>query len=231
MHAAVEVVRAHDAPCPALDDGLAECGQVYLVERAVVEIDVDRVAVRLLVVERIVLDACGHALLLYLADVGHGHLAGKVGVLAHVLEVAASERRAVYVDAGTEQHVLLAVARLGTYRAAVERRHVAVPSRGQGRERGIGRARVVGPAGLLPLVPQHLGTYAVRAVGAPQLGDAQTRHAGRREFRLGVDHGYLFVERHSRQCVLDALLDSGGGVEIDRSLLCLGERRSERDGA
>ena len=105
----VEVVSTHDAPSACLGDCRLESRQINLMERAVVYHYVHLMAVFLIVVERIVLHASGNALRLQPLDIWHHHAAGQIGVFAHVLEVAAVERRAVDVDARPQYHVFAAV--------------------------------------------------------------------------------------------------------------------------
>ena len=159
--------------------------------------------------------AGGNAVLLHLLDVGNDHPRGEVGILAHVLEIAAVERRAVDVHAGAQQDVFLAVAGLLADGFAVEGRHFGIPRRGKARQRRESRAGVVRPAGLVPFVPQDLGADAVRAVGAPHLGNAQARDSRRREFRLRVEDGDLLFEGHARKGVLDTFFNRLRFVEVD----------------
>ena len=218
MLALIFIIGAHDRPGPALADGSFEGRQVNFVQGPVVDLDVDAVAVHLLVVQRIVLHAGGHAVLLHPLNIGNHHPRGKEGVFAHILEITAVQRRAVDVHARAQQDVLLAVAGLLADGFAVEGRHLGIPRRGEARQGRESRAGIVRPAGLLPLVPQNLGTNAVRAVGAPHLGDAQTGNARRGEFRLRMQDGDLLFEGHPRKCVLDALFDRLRLVEVDRNV-------------
>ena len=227
----VEVVGTHDAPGLALGDGGTEGGQIDFVQCAVAHHDVHLMAILLVVVQRVVLHAGRHTLRLQSLHVGHHHARGQPRVLAHVLEVAAGQRRAVDVDARTQYHVLAAIARFLAKALAVEACQVGIPRGSQTGECREGHARVVGLAGLHPLVPQHVGAHAVGAVVGPEVGHAQTRHACCREFRLRVDHAYFLVERHARQRVVDALLQRLRLVEIDRPLLglCRKEGRGQHD--
>ena len=172
----IEVVGAHDGPCAAFLDCRLECGQVDFVERAVVDYHVGVVAVDLMVVEGEVLHAGCHSVGLHSLDVGDYHGRGQIGVLSHVFEVASVERGAVDVHSGAEQHGLVAVARLLSYALAVEQGHVLVPCGGEAGECGIGYAGVIGPARLVPFVPENFGAYAVGAVRRPDVGDAETGH-------------------------------------------------------
>ena len=192
MLAFVEVVGAHDGPgLPLLHGGL-EGGQVNLVERAVVHDDVGVVAVHLVVIQRIVLDADGHAVALHALHIRHHHPGSQIRIFSKVFEVAPVQGRAVDVHPGAQEHVLFAIARLLADAPAVEQGHVGVPGSGQARQRGKGHARVIGPAGLIPLVPQHFRTHAVGAVVCPQLRNAQAADARAAELGLRVNHVDLF---------------------------------------
>ena len=226
--AQIAVVGAHDAPRAAVDHRPAEGRQVDLAQGPFADHDVDRSAPLLLVVQGEVLDAGRHAVLLQLLDVGHDHLARQAGVLTHVLEVAAVERRAVDVDTRAQQHILLAVAGLFADGPAVAGGHLRVPRGGQGRQCREGRDRVAGPAGIVPAVPFDLGADPVGTVAHHQFGDPQPRHAGRGEFRLGVAQGHLLLEGHSLQGILDALFDRGVVLQIERSGLLAPCARGER---
>ena len=215
MLALIFIVGAHDRPGTALLDGRLEGRKVNLVQRPVTDLNVDAVAVHLLIIQREVLHAGGDAVLLHLPDIGNDHPRGEEGVLAHILEIAAVERRAVDVHAGAQQDVFLAVAGLLADGFAVEGRHFGIPRRSETRQGREGRAGVVRPAGLLPLVPQHLGADAVRTVGAPHLGNAQARNSRRREFRLRVEDGDLLFEGHARKGVLDTFFNRLRFVEVD----------------
>ena len=215
MLALVFIIGAHDGPCPALLDSRLEGRKVNLVEGPVVDLDVDAVAVLLLIVQREVLDAGGDAVLLHLLNIGNHHPRSEERIFAHILEIAAVERRAVDVHAGTQQDVLFAVAGLLADGLPVEGRHLGVPRRGEARQGRECRAGVVRPARLIPFVPQHLGADAVGTVGTPHLGDTQTRNARRREFRLRMQDGHLLFEGHAREGVLHPFFKRLRLVEVD----------------
>ena len=149
----IEVVGAHDAPGSALLDGSLEGGQIDFVEGAVADHYIHLVAILLVVVEAVVLHAAGNALRLQSLDIGDDHARGEVGVFAHVLEVAAAQRRAEDVDAGAQDDAFVAIECLFAQALAVEARHGGVPCGCEAGEGGEGHARVVGLAGLPPLVP------------------------------------------------------------------------------
>ena len=83
-------------------DGLLEGGQIDLVNGTFADVDIDSKAVHLLVVQEEVLEAAGHAVGLGGLDVGHYHLAGQIGVLAHVFKGATVQWQARHVHARTE---------------------------------------------------------------------------------------------------------------------------------
>ena len=226
----IEVVGTHETPCPTLLHGSAEGRQIDFVEGALADDDVHLVAVLLVVVQRIVLHAGGHALRLQALDVRSHHARGETGVFAHVLEVATVQGCAQNVDAGAQDDVLAAIEGFLAQALAVEAGHRGVPrccQTGEGRE---GHARVVGLSGLLPLVPEHVGTHAVGAVVGPQVGDAQTGHAGCRELRLGMDDAQFLVERHAAEGIADALLQRLRLIEIDRQTLLPPDDGGRQDG-
>ena len=219
MLALIFIVGTHDRPGAALLDGRLESWEVNLMQCPVVDHDVVIQSVLLLVVQREMLDAGGHAVLLHLPDIGNHHPRGEEGVLTHILEIAAVQRRAIDVHAGTQQDVLLTVARLLADGFAVEGRHLGIPRRGETRQRREGRAGVIRPPGLLPLVPQHLGADAVGTVGAPHLGNPEARNPRRREFRLRMQNGDLLFESHAREGVLHPFFKGLRFVKIDGDIV------------
>ena len=175
--AVVEVVGAHYGPGAALAYCGLEGGEVDLVERAVVQVAAGSGAADFLVVHREVLYARGNAVFLHTGYIGNHHLAGEERVFSHILEVAAVERGAADVYSGPQQNVFFTVTGLLSYAAAEQKSHIPVPGGCKAAEGGEGCAGVVGPAGLVPLVPENLGTDAVGTVGAPDLGNAQAGYA------------------------------------------------------
>ena len=174
--AAEFIIRPHDGPCAPLLHGSLEGGQVEFVEGTVAGLHVDVSAPQFLIVQGKMFHADGHAVLLHLLDVGHAHHAGQIGVFAHILEITAIQRRTVDVDAGTEQHVLLAVNGFLADGFTILGGHLGIPrscQTGQGRKSG---DAVVGLVGVAPVVPIDFGTHAVRAVAPPQFGNAEAGH-------------------------------------------------------
>ena len=158
--------------------------------------------------------AGGNAVALDALDIGHYELAGEVRVLAHVFEGPAVERGAAHIDSRAEEDIFLAVARFLADAVAVEARKTAIPCScevDKGRER---RAGIVGPSGLVPFIPKNLRTYAVRAVGMPELGDAEARDAGARELRLGMGYRDLFFKGHAAESVAHPRLERFRRVQV-----------------
>ena len=149
----IEVIGAHDGPCPTLLDGGLEGRQVYLMQGPVANDDIHLMAVLLIVVQGIVLHASRHALRLQSLDVWHHHSRGQPWILTHILKVTAVERCAQYVHAWSEHHVLVPVERLLTQALAVKPCKVGVPRGSQTGERRECHARVVGLSCLHPFVP------------------------------------------------------------------------------
>ncbi len=176
-------------------------------------------AVHFVIVQGKVFDAGSHAVLLHAPDIRHHHLSGQIGVFAHVLEVASVERCTVNVDTGPQQDGLVAIARLFADALPVKERHFGVPGccqAGQGRE---SHAGVVGAPGLFPLIPQHIGTYAVRTVVRPYIGNAQTGHACTAELALRMGQLYFLFQGQTAQCVFHSFFDRFACVQIDGLLL------------
>ena len=208
----VEVVGRHDGPRLAFLYGGLEGGEVDFVQRAVVYNDVGVVAVHFVVIQCEMLHAGSHAVALQSLDVGHHHAARQVGVFTHVLKVAAVERRAVDVDTGAQQHVLLAEAGFFAHALAVKEGHLGIPRGGKAGQCRESHARVVGPPGLVPLVPQHFGAHAVGAVVGPHFVDAQAGHAGTAELGLRMDNFDFLLQGHTLQGVFHPLLKGFGFV-------------------
>ena len=193
----IKIVGSHDTPSLTLGNGCLESRQVDLMERTVVDNDVNLMAVVLVVVQRIVFDAGSHTIGLQSLHVGHHHARGKVRVLAHILKVTASQRSAVDIDARTKYHVLATIQSLLAKTHTIETGHLRVPCGSQTGQCGKGHTRVVGLSGLFPLIPEDIGTYAMRSVIGPEILETQSFHSCRREFALCMNHCNLLVERHS----------------------------------
>ena len=202
----IQVVGSHDGPCPTLTDGSLEGRQVDFTQGAVRDDDIHLMAILLIVVQRIVLDTGGHALRLQALHVGHYHTGGQPGVFTHILKVTAVERCAVDVDTGTEYHGLATIERFLAEALTIDTCHLRVPRSSQTGQRRECHARVIRLASLLPLVPQHVRTYAVRAVVGPHIGNTETLHARGAELRLCMNDGNLLVECHALQGILHTLL-------------------------
>ena len=83
------VISVHHGPDAGLLDGRLEGREVDLVEGARVDLLVDAVALKLLVVGGEMLHRRDHVLGLHALDERHAHARGQVGVLAVTLEIPA----------------------------------------------------------------------------------------------------------------------------------------------
>jgi hypothetical protein len=166
------VVGGHDRPDAALaHNGFERC-QVQLAQGALVQDDVDGVALRLGVVGDEVLDRRADAFRLQPADVGGADPPGQHGILAEALEMASAVGGAVQVDGGRQQDVDAFAAGLGGQQPAQPFDTPLVPGggeRGGGGHVGRGVALVPGPA-----------AHAGRAVGddEPAQADGRLRMQG-----------------------------------------------------
>ena len=197
-----EVVGAHYGPGAAFLNGSLEGREVDLVHGSVIHHGVGGGASHLLVVHGKVLYACGNPVLLDSLHIRYNHLGGKIGVFAHILKGAAPQRSAADIDAGAKQDVFFAVAGFLADAVSVQCAHFPVPGGGEvneGRECGAG---VVGPAGLVPVVPKDLRTDAVRTVRVPKFRDSKPWYAGAGELGLGVGHGHFLLKGHLGEGIL-----------------------------
>ena len=163
----VKVVRAHDRPGASFLDGRLEGRKVYFIKGTVVHFHVSQETIGFLIVESVVLDARSHSVALDALHVRYDHGRRQERILTEILETAAVKRSPAYVDAGTQEHILLPVASLLADAYSVELGQIRVPTRresGQCRESGTGIAR---PASLAPFVPEDFRADTVRAVARP----------------------------------------------------------------
>ena len=89
-----------------------------------------------MIVGRKVFDGCHDVLTLNPTNVGHGRARSQIRILAETLEVAATVRGAMYVDARCKQHVLAVCARLAAQRLSQPFDELGVKSGCQGNARG-----------------------------------------------------------------------------------------------
>ena len=137
-----------------------------------------------LIVAAEMFDRGHHTLALHARDVCGRRLGRKVGILAVVLEITTAQRRAVDVHARTQHDMYAASTCVAAQRATVGVRKRTVPSRRQGDSARIERAvRVVADA--------------LRAVGHPDLRDAQSRDRTDIEAVVTPDIGELFLQSHA----------------------------------
>ncbi|MNI53707.1 hypothetical protein D3C73_1085580 [compost metagenome] len=129
------VVRAHHQPGAGLGDGVLECCQVELPQGAFVHHGVRGETLGFGFVGQVVLGRCTNT---HGLDAGHiscGHGSCEARVLAHALEVAAAQRRAVEIDGGPQDGVDALAAGLLAQDLAVTARRFDAPGRGQSRGR------------------------------------------------------------------------------------------------
>ena len=166
-----QVVAGHDVLGIGLLDHDLEAGEVDLAQRALIEHGVGRLAAGLLLVAGEVLGAGGEALVLDAAHVAGGHLAGEVGVLGDVLEVAAAERVALDAEAGAEDDVVVHGGGLLREGDADLLAQLGLPGVGDGHGRGeAGGGHGAADAEVVRTLA--LDAQAVGAVGEVQLGNA-----------------------------------------------------------
>ena len=96
--------------------------QINFTHGAVAHDDVDLMAVFLIVVETEVLHTCCRSSALQSLNIGNHHAGCQQRILAHVLKVAAIQRGAVDVHAGTQDHVLAAITCFLAQATAIEAR-------------------------------------------------------------------------------------------------------------
>ena len=112
VQAFIKVVRTHNGPRLTFLYGSLEGRQVDFVQGTVVYNDVGVMTVHFVIVQGKVLHTGGHTVLLHTLNVRYYHTCCQIGIFAHVLKITAVERRAVYVDTRSQQHIFLAVAGL-----------------------------------------------------------------------------------------------------------------------
>ena len=175
-----EVVRAHDALGATLAHHDLERREVELAQGALVEDGVRRLPPRLLAVRGKVLRAGGDAGRLDAAHVGRSHLAGEVGVLGEVLEVAAAEGTPLDAEPGSQHHVHPLGQTLLAQGAAKGLSHARVPAVGDGGRRGEARC---GPAATYAQVigSLRLEAQAMGAIRELHGRNAVSRHCTRGE--------------------------------------------------
>ena len=83
-----QVVAVHDGTCLPLQYGLAEGGEINLMECALINVGTDVVAAPFLIVAGEMLDSGHDTALLQAPDILQGELAGQIGVFAEVFVIA-----------------------------------------------------------------------------------------------------------------------------------------------
>ena len=200
------VVRSHQPPGVGFTYGHLKRPQVYLVHSAVCDAHVDRSAIVLLIVQRIVLQADDRTVVLRTPCVGHSEHAAQQRVFTQVLIRATARRDALDVDGRAEYHVLASQPCLAAHAPPVGVSPIRAPRRGQCRARREERGRVGRQVGGVPRVGLHLLTDAERSVGILHVGDTQPSDARRREHVLAVQHLDLLLKRHAADNAVNLFL-------------------------
>lgn len=173
------VVRTHDGGRPSRGDDVLERGQVDLAQGPLVHLGTDPKTVRLLAVDREVLERRAHAEGLHTVDPGRADAPCEERILTDVLEVPAAQGRALDVDARPQYDADLMRDRLAGDRPAHPFHQGGIPGRAEAHQRretcgGHARPDAQGIASL------GLFAQAVRAVGEHDRCDSGLRQ------RLGV---------------------------------------------
>ena len=191
-----EVVGAHDRPRLRGSTDDLKAGQVDLAHRALVHDGIRRHAAQFLGVDGEVLGARSGTRGLDSFDEAGGHAPGKDRVLGKVLKVASAQRRALDVEAGTEQDVHAKAAGLHPQRLAHVACKLGIPRCGNsggrreaGRLLGLRDTQVIG---IPELAANTVGTVAHHKGGNARRGDrARVPGARSREERRGLQEGEI----------------------------------------
>ena len=206
----IEIVCSHNSPGATIYHSCLERGKINFIESPVIHMNVGHQTVGFVVVESEMLYAGSNALALHPLHVGHHHGSGKIGILTHVFKVAASERMAVDVYAGPEQHRFATVAGFLTYAFAITTGEFWIPACGEAGQRRIGSAGIAGPSGLSPFIPKNFSTDAVRPVCAPDFRNPEAGNAWRTELGLRMYHRHLFFQSNLGEEFVYLLFDIWG---------------------
>ncbi|CAM5620141.1 hypothetical protein SCYAM73S_07825 [Streptomyces cyaneofuscatus] len=198
-HPVDAVVGGHHGPGAVAADDAFEGAEVDLAQRALVDVGADPHPVGLLVVGRVVLECRAHTGLLEPAHHGPAQLGGEQRVLGEVLEVAPAERRALDVDARTQQHPDAVRGRLVRERSGDAMGELRVPAAAEchgGRVAGGGGGAVqVELASVARLLRQ---TQSVRPVGKGDGRDTGPVHGRGDEVPAAAGQGCLLGQGQRR---------------------------------
>ena len=161
------VVCAHYGPRASFFYGSLESRQVYFIEGAFAAFHIYVQSPLFLIVQGEMFHAGSNPVLLYAFDIGHCHSGGQVRVFAHVFEIPAVQRRAVYVYARTQNDVFVAVQGFFAQRVSIGVGKFGVPCGGKAAQCRKSRDTVVRPAGIVPVSPVEFCSYSVRSVAPP----------------------------------------------------------------
>jgi len=183
VHAVERIVARHDGADLRPGHRLAKGGKVDFMERPLVDVRRNVVAVPLLVVADEVFDAGHDPFGLHPLDIGRRRLGRQIGIFAVVFEIAAAQRRTIDVHPRPEQDMHAARPAVLSQSAAVVAHQRAIPRRSRGdAAREHRTARIV--------------AHALRAVGHADLRDAQPGNRTDIEGVETADVVEFLVERH-----------------------------------
>ena len=194
-----EVVGTHDRLDVGLFHGGLERRHVDLAEAALVNVDVDRVPLELLVVRDVVLHAGADTVGLHALDEGHADARAQLRIFAVALEVTATPRRTMEVHRRREQDIDFAVLTLLADRPGHRPDELGVP---RGRQRA--RPRDHETRSLRPTA------HADGTVAHAPVGNAEALAARDDPGTLTRHHPALLLERELGDEPVDVVVLSGG---------------------
>ena len=215
----IQVISSHDRPRFTFLNGRLESGQIDFIQGTVVYYDIGGVAVDFLIVQRIVLHAGCHPILLYALHVRNHHTGSQVRVFAHVLKVTSVQRSTININTGSQKNGLVTIACFFTNAFSIKHGHLGVPCSRQTGQCRKSYTRVIGPSGLIPFIPKNFGTDSVRTVRHPKFRNTQTGHTRTAEFTLCMQHGYLFFHGQPLQRIFYSYFHRFARIQIYRFLL------------
>ena len=170
-----KVITAHHSCHTGIDSSL-ERRKIDLIDRTLIRIRTDMVAVGLLIIECKMLYRGHHALRLHTLDILRRCLCSKERVLTHILEITATERAAIDIHARTKEDMHTTRTRILTESHTHLIYNIFVPCSGRSHSTGEKRTLCVVAHTLRAVChtdqrnPQTLdGTYVESVLGAPDI--------------------------------------------------------------
>ncbi len=218
MDAVHLVVGRHHGPHIRLFHRSLERRQIDLVQRPLVDLLVDAVALVLLIIGVKMLDRGNHALALHALDVSHAQPGRQKWILAIALKVAAPQRHPVDVHRRPQNHVPAQRLHLLPNRLALALNQLRVPCGSHRHARrktgGQHRRRRIGGAGdrraARPRPHPH------RPIGHLDRRDAEPFNGRRLHPPRPRQHGRLFLDCHAAHQVGYSLVGRQAGIFVRR---------------